>query len=191
MLEGCFVPYSLLVKDEELLGFHVTEHKVVIEDVAEPDEFVFDGLSADSFQVLDVDYVLVHRTEEVGFVKDNLLGMWQELSVPGEVSLLGPSSWDESEGNESWQQAVGGTWNESPAAEETDDGEVGIAPLKSVVGLFTLIEENGVFMSLDSVELGVRIVNSFGFLRISEKSSNEFQNKTVLEKSLGAEVMVS
>jgi hypothetical protein len=176
VLQGCFVPYSLFIKDEELLRFHVTENQVVVEVVGGPDEFVGDGLSADLLQVLDIDYVLVHRTEEERFVKDDLLGMRQELSVPGEVSLLGPSSWDKSQRNQSWQQAVRGTWYESPATEKTDSREVCIAPFESVISLGTLIEENAVLVGLDSIELSMLIVNSLSGLVISENGSDELQN---------------
>ena len=94
MLEGCFVPYSLLIKDEELFGFHVTEDHIVVKDVAGPNEFVGNSISANPLQVLDIHYVLVYRTEEERFVKHDLLGMWQELSVPAKVMLLSPSSWN-------------------------------------------------------------------------------------------------
>ena len=176
MLEGCFVPYSLLIKDEELFRFHVTEDHIVVKDVAGPNEFVGNGISADPLQVLDIHYVLVYRTEEERFVKDDLLGMWQELSVPGEVFLLGPSSWNKSARNQSWQQAVGSAWYESPATEKTDDSEVCIAPFESVIGLFTLIEENAVFVGLDSIELSMLIVNSLSGLVISENRSDKLQN---------------
>lgn len=191
MLEGCFVPYSLFIKDEELFRFHVTEDQVVVEHVGGPNEFVGDGISADLLQVLDIDYVLVYRTEEERFVEDDLLGMWQELSVPGEVSLLGPSSWNKSQRNQSWQQAVRSAWYESPATEKTENSEVGIAPFESVISLLTLIEENAVLVGLDTIELRMLIVNSFSGLVISKQGSDELQNKTVLEQSLCSEMMVS
>ena len=191
MLEGCFVPDSLFIKDEELFRFHVTENHIVVKDVAGPNEFVGNVISADSLQVLDIYYVLVDWTKEERFVKHNLLGMWQELSVPGEVFLLGPSSWNKSARNQSWQQTVRSIWYESPATEKTDNSEVCIAPFESVISLFTLIEENAVFVGLDSIELSVLIVNCFSGLIISKNGSDKLQNETVLEQSLGAEIVVS
>lgn len=97
--------------------------------------------------------------EEEGFVENDLLRVWQEFSVPSEVSLLNPSSWDEGQGNEGWQEKVVCCWGESPGGPETNNGEISVSPFKSPVSLLTLIEENSVLVGLHSVEVGVSINN--------------------------------
>ena len=88
---------------------------------------------------------------------DDLLGVRQELSVPGEVSLLGPSSWNKGQRNEGRQEKEVGTWEDSPASPETKDSEIGVSPFKSPVRLLTLVEEYTVLMGLYSIEIAMSI----------------------------------
>lgn len=95
MLESLLVPYALLVEHENLLGFHVAENHVLVEEVSCPHELVLDGLSWNLLEIFDVDDVLRDLSKEERLVEDDLLRVRQELCVPSEISLLSPSSWDE------------------------------------------------------------------------------------------------
>lgn len=63
----------------------------MIEDIAEPHQFVLNGFSVDLLEVFDVNYILRGVAKEEGFLEDDLLSVWEELSVPAEVVLLDPS----------------------------------------------------------------------------------------------------
>jgi hypothetical protein len=190
VLESLRVPYSLLVENEELSRFHVAEHHVLVEEVARPDELVLDSFSRNFFQVLDVDDVLGDAAAQESLVENDLLGVRQELSVPREVSLLRPSSGDEAEGDQRWQQKNVGAREKQPCAPKAGAGHVAIAPFESVVRLLTLVEEYTVLMGRNSIEVAMGIDHWGGHGGVCEQKSDGLENQTVLESALGAEIVV-
>jgi hypothetical protein len=79
VLESLLVPYALLVKDENLLAFHITEHHVLVEEISGPHQLVFNGLCWHLLEILDIDNVLGNLSEQHGFVENYLLGVRQQL----------------------------------------------------------------------------------------------------------------
>ena len=107
MLEGFFVPYTLLVEDENLLGLHVTEYHLLIEHISGPHQHIGDGFHRDFLKIFNVNEMSLNLAEQESLVENNLLSMRNEFCVPSEVSLLGPSSRDEEEGYQRWQEHLG------------------------------------------------------------------------------------
>ena len=190
MLESLLVPYALLVEDEHLGGLHVAEHHVLVEDITCPHELVLDGLCWNSLEVLDVHDAPVDLPKEHGLVENHLLRMGQQLRVPGEVPLLDQSSWDEEERDQGWQQEVAHTWHESPGGPQTEDNKVSVAPLESPVGLFALVQENSVFMGLDTIEVSVVINNWGSGLRAAEQKSHGLEHQTILKGAIGSKLVI-
>lgn len=123
-------------------------------------------------------------------MENHLLSVRQELGVPCEVPLLHPSSWDEGQGDQGWQEEDVGVWEQGPGGPHGYDSEVGIAPLKSPIGLLGLVEENAIFMCLNAIEVGM-VIHYWGWsLGVSEHKSHELEHEAVLEDSLGTEPVV-
>jgi len=191
VLESLWVPYALLVEYEKFLGFHVAENHVLVEHISCPDELVLNGFGWNLLDIFDVDDMLRDLAKEEWLVENNLLRVRQEFCVPCEISLLSPSSWNEGQWNQRRQQEEVSSWKESPCSPEENDCEVGVSPFKSPVSLFTLIEENTIFVGLNSIEVTMSIDNCSWCLWISKKCSDKLQNQSILEDSLISKHVIS
>ena len=92
MIKSVFIPNTVPIEHKQFASCGISEHEVLIEDVAHPHEFIFDGIGINLFQILDVDYELVVSSKEPTLLEDNLLSVRQQFCMPAEVGLLSPSS---------------------------------------------------------------------------------------------------
>ena len=190
MLECVFVPYALLVEHEELLRLAVAEDQAIVEEVTLPHQLVSDHLGRDALQVGDVNDVLVDSSEEERLVEYNLLGVRQEFCVPCEVSLLNPSPGHEHGRNKSGKKEVVAAWHQKVAADQCGTEEVTISVSESPVCLLRLVQELSVFVSLNSIEACVGVVNETRVIAVSKKHANCFEDKSILEQRVAAKVEV-
>lgn len=93
MVERILIPDAILVEHEHLVGRCISEDHVLIEDVAHPHQFIFNGMSLDLFEIFDVNDKFLQSAKQPTLVEYHLLTVWQQLSLPAKVSLLSPSSW--------------------------------------------------------------------------------------------------
>ena len=104
MLEGLFVPYSLLVEHEDFLSLHIPKQHFLIEQISGPHELVGNGFCWNFFEILHIYKNSLDLSEQMGLMENNLLSMRDELRVPSKVSLLDPSSREESKSDQRWQE---------------------------------------------------------------------------------------
>ena len=112
--------------------------------------------------------------------------------MPGEVSLLNPSSWDETARNKSWKQKVAPNWTNGPEQKEANSRKVSISPQQNPWSLLALVHEDAIFMGLHTVVALVVIYNSRWCVAATKHKSESLKDKNVLNQGIiGSEVVIS
>lgn len=154
VLKGLFVPYSLLVEHEDLLSLHIPKQHFLIEHISSPHELVGNGFSWNFFEILHIYKNSFDLSEQEGLMKNNLLSMRDELRVPGEVSLLDPSSREESKSNQRWKEHLR-VPQQQVGRPRKNHSAISIPPSDCPLSLIRLVKEKTVLVCLNSVEVGV------------------------------------
>lgn len=75
MLQCFLIPNTIPVENEDFLGRGVSEDQLWVESVDLPNEVGVYHWWVDSFEVADINEVLLLLSEEIHFVEDDLLSM--------------------------------------------------------------------------------------------------------------------
>ena len=85
MLQGVFVPVTVLVEHEDLKGCSVSEAKVGVKHVDVPHKGRCDVSSVNLFQIANVNIVSLGLTKQASLVENYLLRVGNEFCVPAEI----------------------------------------------------------------------------------------------------------
>lgn len=168
MVQGLFVPDALFVENEDLSRELVLEDHLWVEHVSLPHQRIGYGIGRYFLKVIDVDDIALGLAEEEGFMENDLLVVGQQLCVPAEVALDGPSARDEQRLDQCWQHEEVEFRRDHPKAKAHSRNEVLVTPFQSVVSLVTLVQENAILVSLHSIELRVVVDHIVSRLRAAE-----------------------
>ena len=121
MLKCIFVPVSVFIEYEDLLGLLISEYQLIVERVHIPELVAWNYIRFYLLQTLYVNCNPPDHSEQPCFVEDHLLSMGKKFRMEGEVVSHRPFSGEgDGEDEERHDEEVGGA-SEEATSEKSEE----------------------------------------------------------------------